>query len=652
VFHEAVEAVHRRLASIEGVAAVGPPTISADGHTAVVAVSLRGDQSAQIATAANLARGAEAAAPTGFQVAIGGRAALYDSVNDISKHDLEQAELIALPITALILVVAFGGLVAAALPLLLGSASLVVTLGGLFLLSYRMGLSSYVTNTASIIGIGVGIDYALFMVTRYREERQCGHQVDVAVLRTMASSGRAVVLSGLTVVVGLSGLFVVDIQSFRSMAVGCVTVVALAVVAAVTLLPALLSLAGPRLDRVRTRRARRDGAGVWHAWAMLVMRRPLAVLAAAAAVLTVLTLPALSLHLGQPSARTLPAGSGPRDALDRIAIDFAPGATGPVEILVRTPAGATTPAGTARLERLERLLREYPGVVAARSIADLSGARRAEAGTAGGLVSRNGRLARVTVIGRALPQSDAGQALVRRIRDRILPAAGLEQAAIVGGPGAEDLDLTAAIGRSVPWVIATVLALSLLLLTVTLRSLLLPLKAVAMNLLSVGAASGIVVAVFQWGFGSHVLGFTPEGQIQAFVPLFLFCVLFGLSMDYEIFLLTRIREEFARSRDTRSAVATGLERTGRTITSAALIMVVIFAAFAGNRLLAFKAIGLGLAAAILVDATLIRLLVVPATMRLLGRWNWWFPERLARWLGPGRRVRAAADRSAATPEAA
>jgi RND superfamily putative drug exporter len=275
---------------------------------------------------------------------------------------------------------------------------------------------------------------------------------------------------------------------------------------------------------------------------------------------------------------------------------------------VSTPLGD---GGQPAVRQLERLLRADSRVAA----------------VAPAVSSRDGRSVLVTAIGRDLPQSDAGQALVRRIREQILPRTGLADAARVGGAGAADLDLTTAIGHSVPWVIATVLLLSLLLLVAALRSLLLPLKALAMNLLSVGAAYGVVVAIFQWGWGAGLLGFTPEGQIQAFVPLFLFCVLFGLSMDYEVFMLTRIREEYLRTGDNRAAVATGLARTGPTLTSAALIMITIFAAFAGNRLLAFKAIGVGLAVAIFVDAVLIRVLAVPAAMRLLGRWNWWLPTR-------------------------
>jgi RND superfamily putative drug exporter len=247
------------------------------------------------------------------------------------------------------------------------------------------------------------------------------------------------------------------------------------------------------------------------------------------------------------------------------------------------------------------------------------------------LTSVDGELTRVVVIGVDTPQSEAGQDLVRRIRADILPAAGVE-GALVGGQGASDLDLTDEIGDRLPWVIGGVLALSYLLLMVALRSIILPLKAIVMNLMSVGAAYGVVVALFQWGWGAELFGFRAEGFIQAFVPLFLFSVLFGLSMDYEVFLMTRMREEWERTGSNEHAVTKGLERTGRTVTSAALIMVVVFAAFTGSRLLAFKAMGFGLAAAVLIDATVVRVVAVPATMRLLGRWNWWLPRWLDRLL--------------------
>ncbi len=610
----AVTGVRDRVATVDGVAGVrsflddgGAAMLSPDSRTTYLTVSLTGDQNQQVRTAAEVEAAALDGAPTGIEVSTGGKAALYSKVNEISRADLGMAELISLPIIMIVLLLVFGSVVAAGLPVLLGVVSLVITLGLLYLLTMVTTLSIYVTSTASIIGIGVGIDYALFIVTRYREELAAGVRRRHAVVTAVATSGRSVAVSGLTVIVALAGMFLVDIQGFRSMAVGSMTVVALAVAASLTLLPAVLGLLGPRIERFALRRKRpaRHRVSGWHLWAMRVMHRPVRFLFSALAILLVLGAPLAGISLGQPSASTLPEGTAPRVALERLTAAFGPGAVGPVEIVVRTSGGTGD---------LERALAADPGV----------------AGVTGGLVSRDGSLVRIVVVGRDTPQSTAGQELVTRIREDIIPATGID--AVVGGQGASDLDLTAKISERLPWVIGGVLLLSFLLLVVALRSIILPLKAIVMNLMSVAAAYGVVVALFQWGWGEDVLRFESEGFIQAFVPLFLFSVLFGLSMDYEVFLMTRMREEWDRTGSNELAVARGLERTGRTVTSAALIMVVVFAAFTASRLLAFKAMGFGLAAAVLIDATVVRVVAVPAAMRLLGDLNWWLPAWLDRLL--------------------
>jgi len=627
----AVTGVRDRVAAVDGVAGIrsfldqgGAAMLSADGRTTYLSISLTGDQNDQVRIAADVEAAASAGSPPGIEISTGGKAALYSHVNEISRSDLETAELLSFPITLIVLLLVFGSGVAAGLPVLLAMVSLVITLGLLYLLTMVTTLSIYVTSTASIIGIGVGIDYALFIVTRYREELAKGMPGRDAVIKSVSTSGRSVAISGLTVVVALAGMFLVDIQGFRSMAIGSMTVVALAVVASLTLLPAVLGMLGPRIERLAIRRrppARHRVSG-WHLWAVRVMRRPVRFLFAALATLLVLAAPLTGISLGQPSASTLPEGTGPRVALERLSAAFGPGAVGPVEVVVSTPGGAGNPANAARRQDLEVALAADPGVAA------IAGASVAGGSPATGLVSRDGSLARIVVVGKDNPQSAEGQALVVRIRDTIIPATGID--AVVGGQGASDLDLTDKISERLPWVVGGVLALSFLLLVVALRSIILPLKAIVMNLLSVAAAYGVVVALFQWGWGSDVLQFQSEGFIQAFVPLFLFSVLFGLSMDYEVFLMTRMREEWDRTGSNELAVARGLERTGRTVTSAALIMVVVFAAFTASRLLAFKAMGFGLAAAVLIDATVVRVVAVPATMRLLGDLNWWLPAWLDR----------------------
>ncbi len=628
---DAVTRAAAEIRAVDGVRSVrtfldpgGAGQLAADGATTYLTIAVDGDQSGQMRHAAEIESVVADLDTAGVQISVGGRAALYNHQNDISRSDLEKAELIAFPITLIVLLLAFGSVVAAGLPVLLALVSLGMTLGLLYLLTLLMPLSIYVTNIASIIGIGVGIDYALFMVTRFREALRAGRPPDDAVVESVATSGRSVTVSGLTVVVALAGMFLVDIQGFRSMAVGTMVVVTLAVLASLTLLPAVLALIGPRIDRFAIRRPARARHRVsgWRVWTQRVMRSPVRYLLASLAALLLLAAPLTGIVLGQPSADTLPADSPPRAALDGLAEGFGPGAVGPVEIVLPTTGGALDPQNLARIGTLTQALIADPAVAGVLSIA-VPGVDPAP------LVSSDGALSRVVVVGTDNPQSDAGQELVKRIRAEILPAAGIE-GALVGGQGASDLDLTDEIVARMPWVIGGVLALSFLLLVVALRSIILPLKAIVMNLLSVAAAYGVVVALFQWGWGAGLLGFVPEGFIQAFVPLFLFSVLFGLSMDYEVFLMTRMREEWERTGDNEQAVTRGLERTGRTVTSAALIMVVVFAAFTGSRLLAFKAMGFGLAAAVLIDATVVRVVAVPATMRLLGRLNWWIPAWLDR----------------------
>jgi putative drug exporter of the RND superfamily len=492
------------------------------------------------------------------------------------------------------------------------------------------------------------------VVTRFREELRRGRPVAEAVPVTLATSGRAVALSGATVIVALAGMFLVDIQAFRSMAIGSMSVVAVAVLAAITLLPAVLSLVGHWVDRLRIpvlRPRATTGEGFWHRWAVGIMRRPLAFIAVALALLVALAVPFTAIRLGQPGAAILPADESPRLATERLATEFGAGVTGPMEILVDTPGGAGTRANLERVERLTRALRADPAVAGVQSLTavlpdtgldsygrlyarGLAGVDPRLAPAVAGLANwdRGADLARITVVTRDAPQSEAAQDLVDRVRDRYAPAASLAGQARVGGTTALNLDLAREISGQLPVVVLTVLALSFVLLAMAFRSLLLPLQAIVMNLLSVGAAYGLIVAVFQWGWGERLLGFTSEGHIEVFVPLFLFSILFGLSMDYEVFLLSRIREEYLRSGDNQLAVARGLERTARTITSAALVMVTVFAAFAAGRLVPFKEMGLGLAAAVLIDATLVRTILVPATMRLVGRRNWWMPRAVDRWL--------------------
>ena len=690
-FRTGVDILTQRVRAVEGVGEVtsfatsgNPSLVSPDRHTTYLVAGLQGEQSAQITTAGRIEHAAleTAASLTGFEVTTGGLAAFFHQFNEVAQEDLESAELVSFPITLVVLVVAFGSLVAAGLPLMLAAVSLVVTLGALSFLARVVEMSIYVTNTASVIGIGVGIDYALFIVTRFRDELRHGYGVDRAVARAVATAGQAVVLSGITVIVALAGMFLVEVQAFSSMAIGSMAVVAVAVLAAVTLLPAVLRLVGTRIDRLRIpflggratvlAGAHRDTAvtpdmptapdtqsaelatGFWHRWAMAVMRRPWVSLIGSLTILMALAAPFAVIRLGQPSPAMLPADASPRRATERLAEAFGAGVTGPVEILLETPGGAGSAANLERINRLTRALQADPDVATvigltsiipgadvatyagmyARGIGGLPPAAASLTPIVAGLANwdRGADLARITVIGKHAPDSAAAEQLVQRIRVTILSETGLADAAVAGGATAANLDLSVRLTERLPLVVGSVLALSFGLLVLAFRSLLLPLKAVLMNLLSVGASYGLVVGVFQLGWGERALGFTSPGNIASFVPLFLFSILFGLSMDYEVFLMSRMKEEFERTGSNEVAVARGLEATARTITSAALIMVTVFAAFAAGRLVPFKEMGVGLAAAVFLDASLVRIVLVPAAMRLMGNWNWWMPRALDRWL--------------------
>jgi putative drug exporter of the RND superfamily len=660
-YRQAVEGLAVRLDATRGVGSVqsfystkSPVFVSKDRATTYLIVGLKGDQNEVLHGAARVAETVRADAPAGYEVDTGGLAPFYSRFNEVSRQDLEKAERIAFPITLLVLVLAFGTLIAAGLPILLGMFSLVVTLGALYFLAGVTNMSVYVTNTASIIGIGVGIDYSLFVVTRYREELRRGRPVSDAIARSIASSGRAVALSGATVIVALAGMFLVNIQAFRSMAIGSMSVVAVAVLAAITLLPAVLSVAGRWVDRLRVPFVRGVPAGndrgFWHRWALSVMRRPWAFLGASLAILLVVAVPFGALRLGQPGPSVLPADEQPRIAAERLAADFGPGVTGPIEIILDTPGGAGQLQNLSPVASLTKRLQADPDVAAVLSLTSavpfdipmLGYVQIYSKGLAGvdprlrpvvaGLSNwdRGASLSRITVVSKTPPESPASEDLIRRIRNWYVPGAGVE--ARVGGSTAFNLDLENEISKRLPVVVAAVLALSFLLLMMAFRSLLLPLKAIVMNLLSVSAAYGVIVALFQWGWGASLLGFTSEHHIEAFVPMFLFSILFGLSMDYEVFLMSRMREEYERTGSNDLAVAHGLEGTARTITSAALIMVTVFLAFAVSRVVPFKEMGIGLAAAVLIDATLVRTVLVPAAMKLMGHWNWWMPYWLDRWL--------------------
>ena len=594
---------------------------------AVLDVSGDLDETADLATDMRDAVGAGKGPQGGVETYLVGQQALWAGMQDLSKEDLAAAEATGFPIVLVILLAVFGSLAAAALPLILGAVSVLVTGAIIFFLSQTLEMSVFVTNVASMIGIGVAVDYSLFILARYREEIREGADPPTARRTAMRTSGLAVVFSGITVMVSLAGLYLVDSTTIRSMALGAIVVVAVSILAAVTFLPVMMRLFGRRVyvrgrlaslaGRLRPRRRRAvDDEGFWQRWTDRVTRRPVLAAAASAGVLLVLAIPALSLEWGDGALRQFPEGNETRVGTELAAKQLGAGSAGPTQITATFESGEVgDPANRAALAGYARSLARDPEAV------DVSRP----------VPSRDGRAALIQVVPRHDPESPEARAMVGRFRD----GAGAEELALkadvqVGGATGTVEDFKSLVSGSM-WKIALfVLAFSYLVLFLLLRSLLLPLKAVLMNLLSVGAAYGVLVAIFQYGWIDGFLGFESLGYINTMTPPLLLAIVFGLSMDYEVFLLSRIRERYDATGDNRTAVAQGLARSAATISSAALIMVAVFAVFAGTGVPSIKEIGVGLAVAIALDATLVRLVLVPATMELMGRWNWWLPRPLAR----------------------
>jgi uncharacterized membrane protein YdfJ with MMPL/SSD domain len=586
------------------------------GSIVVVPLDVRGSQDELSDLAVDMREevGAGAGPRDGVQTYLVGQQALWAGMQDLSKEDLESAEKTGFPIVLVILLAVFGSLAAAALPLALGFASVSITGAGIFFLSQATDMSVFVTNVASMIGIGVAVDYSLFILARYREEMRAGREPAQARAIAMRTSGLAVVFSGVTVMVSLAGLFLVDSTTIRSMAMGAIVVVAISILAAVTLLPVLIRLLGTRAyarGRIATVtglmfrslrwRRRRPGStrevkpDFWTRWTDRVTRRPGLAAAISAAILLVLAIPALSLEFGDGALRQFPKDNETRVGAERAAKQLGPGSAGPTQVIARR--SEARPVG-------ERLRGD-------REVARVTGP----------VASKDGRSVLFSAAPKHDPESPQARAMVDRLRD-----AGLQ----VGGATASVEDFKDLVSGSMWKIVLFVLLFSYLVLFLLLRSVLLPLKAVVMNLLSVGAAYGILVAIFQYGWIDGFLGFESLGYINTITPPFLLAIVFGLSMDYEVFLLTRIRERYQATGDNRLAVAQGLRASAATISSAALIMVAVFAVFAGTGVPSIKEIGLGLAVAIALDATLVRLVLVPATMELMGKWNWWVPRPLAR----------------------
>jgi RND superfamily putative drug exporter len=624
--------------------------VSVDGHTAydVVLLDLSADDSPRALPGL---RAALREAP-GLEVGLSGGPAFYGDVQEVSEADLRRSELISLPLAALALLVVFGSVVAAAVPLIVGGAAVIIALAAIFFVAGLTPMSIFVLNLATLLGLGLGVDYSLLMTSRFREELAArGWQrgaVEDAVGATSRTAGRAVFFSGLTVLLGLLGLVLFGFMILRSVGIAGAVVVALAVAAAMTLLPAVLAIVGVHLERVRVRRVapRPTAEGAWSRLAWWVMRRPVAVLLPTLALLLLLGTPFLHVRFNAPDARILPESAPSRAAFDRLAQEFGPGPFAPIVMAIRTTGPATDPANLATLYAYSRRLAADPRIDRVDSLVDVDPRLtlaqyellyRPTGGPPDRYIAEflgattRGDLTAFTILTPYGPNESVARGLVRDLRAGDGPLAAPTGTIVLIGGGAADVeDVVTGIGAEFPRTAVFILVTTYLVLLLLLRSALLPLKALAMNSLSIVASFGALVWIFQDGNLSQLFATRPLGFVETTQPVILFCVLFGLSMDYEVFLLTRMRESWEATHDNPTAVAHGLERSGRIVTSAAMIVIVVAGSFAFADIVLIKALGVGIAIAVALDATIVRALLVPATMRLLGRWNWWLPGVVAR----------------------
>ncbi|MFG3422959.1 MMPL family transporter [Micromonospora sp. NPDC049460] len=606
-----------------------PALVSTDRHETFAAVQIAGATENDRLT--NYLAIKDGLTSPDLDVTVGGPLALIDDVNSQSKADLTRAEALALPILFLLLVLIFRNLLAALLPVAVGVLAIVGSLAGLRLLAQFTDISIFAVNVVTLLGLGLAVDYSLFMVSRFREELGAGHPVPAALRRTMVTAGRTIVVSAVTVALALASLAVFPQVFLRSIAVGGVAAVLLAGFFAMTVMAAMLALFGPRLRERRRRPVDTDpNSGAWARIARTVMRRPVLVGGAVIAVLVVLGLPFLRISYGWLDTRVLPASAESRQVQDAIERSFPDSVTRPVEAIVTLDGPVTGPPAREEIAAYVERVAALPGV----RQADVSGLA--------------GDTARVTVRFDAEPISEQGRELVDAVRGVEPPPSGT---VLVGGDAAGFADLMDMLAQRLPWMALLVVATTFVLLFLSFGSLVLPVKAILMNVLSLTAAFGAVVWVFQDGHLAGLLRFTSTGNIDVVQPILIFAVAFGLSMDYEVFLLSRIREHYDLSGDNTEAVAVGLQRSGRIITSAALLLVVVIVSFATASVLVVKIIGIGLALAVVVDATIVRALLMPATMRLLGRLNWWVPGPLrplySRWGIRGESSHLDAERTAA-----
>jgi putative drug exporter of the RND superfamily len=618
-FQSAVEAALKPIAQDSAVATVetpynlpparAPAFVSKDGHEALAQVLLR---SSGVPAQRDYKRLRAEVHPGGLTVVGTGQVPINEAFNSTLESDLQRAEMVSLPIVLLLLLLIFASVVAAALPLGVGVLTIVAGLGGTFLLAHATDVTQYALNIVTLIGLGVSIDYSLFVVNRFRDELAAGASREDALARTLATAGRAITFSGLTVAVGLSGMLFFQGTFLSSMGAAGGIVVAAAVFYGLTFLPALLALLGPRVNRLsipRLGRRRPEARGFWRATAEAVMHRPLLVLVPALAVLLAMAIPFLHLRLANGDVNLLPANIEARQGYDNFVASFPGQDETTLTVVLHYASGdPSTPARTADQQALAHRIAGFQGVL-----------RVVPAGA--------GRhIAVLSAISNRPATSDGARAILRKIRALHASVGG---ELLVTGQTAFDVDIVNFITSHTPLAAGFVIVVTYLVLFLLTRSIVLPLKAVLLNLASISASFGALVWIFQDGHLSSQLNFTAQ-SIDPSIPVILFAIVFGTSMDYEVLLVSRIQEEYLRTGDNTAAVSEGLQRSGRLITGAAAIMVAVFCAFALAQVVIIKSVGLGLAIAVALDATIVRVLLVPSVMRLLGNLNWWAPGRLGR----------------------
>ena len=585
--------------------------VSPGGRQTYAVIELTGGTDAARISSYNALAG-RLAAP-GLTSRVGGFTPTEAAINHEVTSDIGRAEGLSMPVLLVLLLIIFGGLAAASLPLAIGGVAILGSFTALRLLTLATPVSIYSINITTILGLGLAIDYGLFVVGRFREELRRSGSTEAALARTMATAGRTVAVSGTTVAVALASLMLFPEVFLRSMGYGGVATVLVDMLAALTVLPALLAVLGPLVNALRVRRSAgrpraSETSGGWYRLAHSVMRRPVAYAAVIVVVLLALGAPFLRVVWGGTDARVLPATAQPRIVAEALARDFPGNPTAPIESLVRFSGPLSgSPARGAELTSYLRRLAAVPGVTGA----SVTGVR--------------GDVARIDLRYGSDPMSAAARGLVARVR-AVAPPAGAS--VLVGGQTAQVADELSSVASVLPWMALVMAAATFVLLFFAFGSVVLPVKAIVMNLLSLSAAFGVVVWVFQESHLSWLLRFTPTGTIDPSMPILMLAIIFGLSMDYEVFLLSRIRERYDVTGDNTAAVASGLQRTGGVITSAALLLVIVVGAFSASGITFIKLMGIGMIVALIVDATIVRVLLVPATMRLLGRANWWAPRPL------------------------